>query len=80
MEYQVAPLGTTWEELCEWERRKILKHAPELIKYRGGNGRKPFIEIYGQKVDIHENESIEDTLVRGGLFDYIYNFMRNLLK
>lgn len=64
IEYQIAADGISWDDLREWEKRKIAQHSPNLVTYVGGNGRRPAVHKNGQVIEILQNESIEDVLVK----------------
>ncbi|MPW36185.1 GIY-YIG nuclease family protein [Vibrio sp. B1Z05] len=80
VEYQEARVGTTWDELCSWEKTKIQKHSPNLVTYIGGNGRRPAIQVNGKVIEIADNESIEDTLIKHGLFSRMSDFIKSLIR
>lgn len=80
IEFQEAQLGVHWNSMCSWEKEKIFKHSPHLVTYIGGNGRRPAIEVNGEVIELREDESVEDTLTRLGMFNRIGDFMSNLLR
>ena len=80
VEYQIASNGATWDDLREWEISKIKQHSPSLVKYIGGNGRRPTIDVNGKIIEVDANESIEDTLVEHGFFNQLYSFVRSLIR
>lgn len=66
IEYQIASDGITWDDLREWEKRKIVQHSPNLVTYIGGNGRRPGVVVNGQIIEVFQNEAIEDVLIKAG--------------
>ena len=76
VEYQLARPGSDWDSLCRWEKKKIAQHAPGLVTYVGGNGRRPAIDINGELVEVAEDESVEDVLVEMGYFDRLVSLFR----
>lgn len=66
VEFQIATDGIVWDDLREWEKLKIAKHSPSLVTYIGGNGRRPGVMIKGQVIEVLQNESIEDVLIKSG--------------
>lgn len=79
IEYQIAQMGISWDDMREWEIRKIKQHSPGLVTYAGGNGKRPAIEINGELIEPRGDESFEDAIIRKGFFDVLTDFWRNLL-
>ena len=74
--YQLAAEGVSWDEMMEWEQRKISQHQPSGVTYAGGNGRRPMIQVNGQVFEVDEDETIEDAAERAGLLNQFMRLFR----
>lgn len=76
--YQLARIGTTWDEMRQWEVFKIQQRNPGLVTYIGGNGRRPAIEVNGEIVEMCDGESVQEAfqrhMIRGR--DYFISLLR----